>query len=127
MSALSKLEALRQKQAALAAQIRAEQTAITKKQRADDASRERIVGAVVQAHALKNPETARWLAKLLNQNVTKDADRELLGALLIPPPPAPPVAVPAVNGTMQQAAAETANPAEAEKSFENIFNQPRSA
>jgi hypothetical protein len=120
----SKIESLRQKQAALAAQIRAEQSALVRKERANDTRRKILAGAVVITHALKNPETARWLAKLLDRNVTKQADRELLGALLIAPPPAPAVA-PAVNGNFQQSASETASAAQEPetKSFEGIFNQ----
>jgi hypothetical protein len=117
----SKIEALKQKQAAIAAQIRAEKSAAARKDRADDTRRKILVGAVVQAHALKNPETARWLAKLLDRNVTKDADRDLLGALLIAPPA--PAVVPAVNGNFQQAAADTASTTQEPKAFENIFNQ----
>jgi hypothetical protein len=118
MSALSKIEVLRQKQAAIAAQIRKEQTAAARKERANDTRRKIIVGAVVMAQ--KNPETAKWLAKLLDRNVTKPVDRELLGALLIPPPPA---VTPPVNGNFQQSAAETASTATEPKPFENIFNQ----
>jgi hypothetical protein len=124
----SKIEALKQKQAALNAQIRKEQTALVRKERANDTRRKIIVGAVMIANALKNPETAKWLAKQLDRNVTKDADRELLGDLLIPPPEpmtasSPSPVPPPVNSNFQQAAAETASAAQETKTFENIFNQ----
>jgi hypothetical protein len=125
----SKIEALKQKQAAIAAQIRKEQTNAARKERANDTRKKIIVGAVIITNALKNPETAKWLAKQLDRNVTKEADRELLGALLIPPPDAigdaQPVrpAPPPVNGHFQQSAAETASTAQEPKAFEAIFDQ----
>lgn len=122
----SKIEALRQKQAAISAQIRKQQTADARKERADDTRKKIIVGAVVMAQ--KDTPTSKWLAKLLDRKVTKPADRELLGDLLIPPPEpmtasSPSPVPPPVNSNFQQAAAETASAAQETKTFENIFNQ----
>jgi hypothetical protein len=97
-SAKQRLDALKQKQAAIAAQIRAQEQSLAAKQRKIDARRKIIVGALIISHAERNPEFKTWLAAHLAEFVTKENDREVISPLL---PPA------SVSAAFDHATAET--------------------
>lgn len=76
-----KLEKLKQQQEELARKIRREKQRIAAQDRKDDTRRKIIAGALALNHREKNPSSdfARKLDALLDEYVTKPAERALFG------------------------------------------------
>ena len=83
MKPTDKIEALRQKQAQIAAQLKAAEAREKETARKADTRRKVIAGALAVEHAEKNPksEFAKVLTKLLDEYVARPADRALFPAL----------------------------------------------
>lgn len=79
MKSTDKIEALRQKQAQIAAQLKAEEARQKDTDRKADTRRKVIAGALAVEHMEKNPasEFARVMGRLLDEYVTRPADRAL--------------------------------------------------
>ena len=89
--ALSKVEKLKAKKAALDAEIKRAEAAERKKARKEDTRRKIVVGGALLAHAELKPEFRDYMAKVLDKAVTRPVDRKLLG-LPDPKPEPQPVA-----------------------------------
>lgn len=72
-----KLEQLLKKQAQLKAQIQKEKNKERARERKEDTRRKIIVGGAFLAKAKKSEQLNDWLEDFLNNNLTKDSDREL--------------------------------------------------
>lgn len=73
-----KLAELKQKEAALKAQIAKFETKAKDEERKKDTRRKIIIGAAVMAHAKIHQDFAYKLSQVLMAAVTKDTDRELI-------------------------------------------------
>lgn len=80
---LSKLE---QQQKELADRIKKEKAKLRRAERERDDKRKRIVGELVLGHYRENEQVSRWLANLIDKEVTGSAERALFG--LTPKPTA---------------------------------------
>ncbi len=78
------LEALRQKQLELAKQIKEAEAKAREREKADDARRAQLAGAIALSHAAAHPDSpfAATLHALLAEAVKKPSDRALFPALL---------------------------------------------
>jgi hypothetical protein len=78
------IEALRQKQMELAKQIKEAEAKAREKERADDARRAQLAGAIALSHAVAHLDSpfAATLRALLTEALKKPADRALFGDLL---------------------------------------------
>ncbi|WP_226019379.1 hypothetical protein [Novosphingobium sp. FKTRR1] len=83
MKPTDKIEALRQKQAQIAAQLKAAEAREKETVRKSDTRRKVIAGALAVEHMDKNPksEFAKVLGNLLNEYVTRPGDRALFPSL----------------------------------------------
>jgi hypothetical protein len=91
------LEVLRQKQMELAKQIKEAEAKAREKERADDARRAQLAGAITLGHAAAHPSSpfAATFRALLAEALKKPADRALFSALLaetLPAVDSPPTA-----------------------------------
>lgn len=77
-----RLAALKQREAALKAQIARIETKAKTQARKTDTRRKIIVGAAVMAHAKLQPDFADKLRQALKAAVTKESDRELIRDLI---------------------------------------------
>jgi hypothetical protein len=77
------MEALRQRQAQIAAQLKAMEARETEKARKADTRRKVIAGALAVEHMEKNPnsEFGKVLLRLLDEYVTRPADRAMFPTL----------------------------------------------
>lgn len=73
-----RLEALKQREAALKAARARLESRIKDEERKRDTRRKILIGAAVMAHAKRQKEFALALRHALNAVVTKEADRELI-------------------------------------------------
>ncbi len=79
MPQLSALEKLREKEAALKAEIKDAQKAATAEKREIDKQRAAIIGIALAAEMQENQELAKQLESTVLRRVTKVRDRNLLG------------------------------------------------
>ena len=79
MPQLSALEKLREKEAALKAEIKDAQKAATAEKREIDKQRAAIIGIALAAEMQENQELAKQLEPTVLRRVTKVRDRNLLG------------------------------------------------
>ncbi len=80
----SKLDKLKQQQEKINKAIRREQTALKKKQRADDTRRKILDGALIRNYADTHPEIQTLLDTLREKELTRDDDRKLFGLEPLP-------------------------------------------
>jgi vacuolar-type H+-ATPase subunit E/Vma4 len=73
------LEALRQKEARLKAQIQRKAAQVNAAKRKRDTRRKIIAGAIALEHMAHDKEFANVLKRLLNEHVTRPEDRKLFG------------------------------------------------
>lgn len=64
------------------AEAEAKLARLREKERKKDTRRKIIVGALVISEALNDPKMAKWLAKMIDDKVTKDVDRTDIAQLV---------------------------------------------
>lgn len=79
MTPEQKISKLQEQQAQLAARIAKERAKVSAEERKKDTRRKIIAGALALEHADKNEGFGGTLHRLLNEYVTKPAERELFG------------------------------------------------
>lgn len=101
-----RLKKLRQQQEELAQKIRLEESRLKEQARKDDTRRKIIAGAVALDLAEQNPQFRTLLYEAMNQAVTAERDRDLLGLSGSSPasPPAPDSTVPVPPARAEQSA-----------------------
>lgn len=77
---IGKVEALRQKKAALEARIAAEEAKEKSRNRKEDTRLKVLVGAAILADIAKNPETRAGVMAVLERAIVAPRDREFLKA-----------------------------------------------
>lgn len=99
-----RLKKLRQQQEELAQKIRLEESRLKEQARKDDTRRKIIAGAVALDLAEQNPQFRALLYEAMNQAVTAERDRDLLGLAGSSPasPPAPGSAAPVPPARAEQ-------------------------
>jgi hypothetical protein len=80
MATSAKLEALRKRQAQIAAQIAAAESAEKAKGRKEDTRLKVLVGAAILADVALHPETRAGVEAVLKRAITAPRDREFLAA-----------------------------------------------
>jgi hypothetical protein len=75
----TRLAKLKQRRASYDDKIRRLEKTAREKARKEDTRRKILVGAVVLVAAEDDPDKKQWLARLLDQELTRDDDRTLFG------------------------------------------------